>query len=286
VTHKKDPPADVTAQKNVTVRRADLSDPATLPAVCEGVEAIVHFAGVLFAPGPEKFLPTTNVEYVKNLAAAAIPAKVKKFVIVSFPHVEGESTPENPARGLPLGSPDSVHALTRLRAEQHLFSASEGTGMTAIALRAGMIYSKGVLMIDAAQRLLERRLLGVWREPTWIHLISLPDFNECVRAALEKEGVSGVFNCGDDAPMTLQEFLDRAAERWKFPRPWRAPRWSFFFAGSCVELCARIFGTPAPLTRDFIRIGMASYCMDTTRMKAELLPRLAHPTLEAGIALL
>lgn len=286
MVHRKDPPADVVAQKNVTIRWADLADPKTLPAACAGVDAIVHFAGVLFAPGPENFLPATNVGYVKNLVAAALAAGVKKFIIVSFPHVEGESTPERPARGLPLGAPDSVHALTRLRAEQHLFSACEGAGMTAIALRAGMIYAKGVLMIDAARWLMERRLLGVWRRPTWIHLIALPDFCECVRATFENEGASGIYNCGDDAPTTLQEFLDRAAVHWKAPMPWRAPRWSFFFAARCVETYAKLFGTAAPLTRDFVRIGMASYCMETTRMKADLLPQLAYPTLSEGIVLL
>lgn len=44
--------------------------------------------------------------------------------------------------------------------------------------------------------------------------------------------------------------------------------------------------TRAPLTRDFLRIGMASYVMDTSRMKAELLPVLQYSTLDQGIRLL
>jgi hypothetical protein len=40
------------------------------------------------------------------------------------------------------------------------------------------------------------------------------------------------------------------------------------------------------LTRDFIKIGMVSSVADTTRMKRELLPRLAYPSLTAGIELL
>ena len=38
--------------------------------------------------------------------------------------------------------------------------------------------------------------------------------------------------------------------------------------------------------RDFIRIGMASSVADTSRMKRELLPRLAYPTLREGLSLL
>jgi hypothetical protein len=57
-------------------------------------------------------------------------------------------------------------------------------------------------------------------------------------------------------------------------------------AAWCVEAYALIFRTASPLTRDFIRIGMASYVSDTTRMRAELLPRLLYPSLTEGIELL
>ena len=37
--------------------QADLADPRTLPPLLAGVDVVVHFAGVLFAPRPERFLP-------------------------------------------------------------------------------------------------------------------------------------------------------------------------------------------------------------------------------------
>jgi hypothetical protein len=40
------------------------------------------------------------------------------------------------------------------------------------------------------------------------------------------------------------------------------------------------------LTRDFIKIGMASSVADTSRMKRELFPQLAYPSLQQGLALL
>ena len=45
---------------NVEVVRADLGDRPTLVPAVRGADVIVHFAGVLFAPRPEKFLPITN----------------------------------------------------------------------------------------------------------------------------------------------------------------------------------------------------------------------------------
>jgi nucleoside-diphosphate-sugar epimerase len=284
--HHKRPAHEIAAHPRVVVYPADLGQIETLYPPCEGTDCIVHFAGRLFAPQPERFLPETNVTYVKNLVSAAQASGVGKFILISFPHVEGESTPENRARESLDGTPESVHARTRLEAERHLFAASEHAEMVPVALRAGMIYAKGVLMIEAAHRLLERRLLGVWRQPTWIHLISLPDFLSCVAAAIEGPEVRGIYNLGDEAPLTLQEFLDRAALRWGTRKPWRAPAWTFYLAAWCVETYARIFRTASPLTRDFIKIGMASYVADTTRMKAELMPQLSYPSLDQGIELL
>ena len=264
---------------NAEIVRADLGDPATLAGVCDGVDCIVHFAGILFAPQPEKFLPTTNVRYVKNLISAALAAGVKKFVLISFPHVEGETTPERHATDRMDGTPDSVHARTRLEAERCVLARMPEP----VILRVGMIYGHGVLMIDAARWLAERRLLAVWRQPTWIHLLSLPDFLEATTAAIENPTARGIYNLGDDHPMTLQEFLDAACAHWGCRSPWRAPRWMFPCAGAACEAFATLCRMRAPLTRDFIRIGVASYAMDTTRMKKELLPRLKYPSLQTEI---
>lgn len=285
--HKHEPPRDITQNSDVTIFQADLAQPATLEAPCAGTDCIVHFAGVLFAPRPEKFLPETNTQYLRNMVDAALAAGVRKFILVSFPHVEGESTPDRPARGvMPSEEPGSAHARTRLAAERQLFQAAAGTTMAPVALRPGMIYSRGVLMIDAARWACRHRLLAVWRRPTWIHLLSLPDFLAATQAAIDKPDAEGVYNLGDDHPLTLQEFLDTAASRWGCRRPWRLPAPLFYTAGALTELFAAIARTRAPLTRDFIRIGMASYFMDTARMKQELLAELEFPTLTEGVTLL
>jgi len=284
--HHKELPADIAASPNVSVHRADLENPAALSDPCAGIDCIVHFAGLLFAPRPEKFLPKTNVGYVRNLLAAALAAGVRKFILISFPHVEGESFPDKPATGRLGGNPTSVHAQTRLAAEQHLFEACAGRAMVPVSLRVGTIYGRGVLMVEAARWLLQYDLLAVWKEPTWVHLLALPDFLTCVTAAIERDDTSGIYNLADDRPLTLQEVVDTLAIHWGFRKPWRCPRWSFYVAGWCCETFALLFRTSSPLTRDFIKIGMVSHVCDTSRMKKELLPKLAFPTLKQGLVLL
>jgi nucleoside-diphosphate-sugar epimerase len=284
--HHRELPFSIADAPNASVVRADLADPKTLTDVCRSIDCVVHFAGVLFAPRPEGFLPRTNLGYVQNLVAAAQSERVRKFILISFPHVEGETSPDKPAASRLDGQPNSVHAQTRLAAEKHLFTACANTNMVPVALRAGMIYGRGVLMIEAARWLLRRRLMAVWREPTWEHLLALPDFLKAVTAAIEGAHVSGVYNVADDQPLTLQEFLDTVAVHWGYPKPWRCPRWMFPLAGASCEMVASILGTKSPLTRDFIKIGMVSSVADTSRMKRELLPHLAYPSLKQGLALL
>lgn len=284
MVHRRPLPFDARSLPSVSVRTADLAAPETLGPACEGVDCIVHVAGTLFAPRPETFLHRTNTEYVKNLLAAAREAGVRKFLLVSFPHVEGETTPKSPAMDRLDGAPTSVHARTRLAAEKHLFEECGGH-LTPVVLRAGLVYGRGVLMIEAARWLLRRRLLAVWRRPTWTHLLALPDFLRGVVAAIENDA-RGIYNLADDRPLLLQEFLDTIADHWSCPRPWRVPEWSVFAAAAGCELFGSVFGTAAPLTRDFVQIGMTSSVADTSRMKRELLPRLEYPTLREGLSLL
>jgi hypothetical protein len=146
-----------------------------------------------------------------------------------------------------------------------------------------MVYGRGVLMIEAARWLARRRLLAVWRDPTWIHLVSTIDCLRAIETAVSRPGVEGIYHVGDEKPVTLQDFLDRGCGVWGYPRPHRLPLWMIDTAAGLCELFAMVARTPSPLTRDFIRIGRVSYWGDTRRTRTELLPHLEHPTLDEGL---
>src|SRR5436309_8132905 len=114
-------PQDLAQATNVHPVKADLSDSATLPPAVTGADVIVHFAGRLFAPRPERFLPETNTRWFSNLLTAGLEAKVGRIILISFPHVEGPTSVTQPATGRLDGKPISVHARTRLEEERLLF---------------------------------------------------------------------------------------------------------------------------------------------------------------------
>lgn len=286
MVHRTPLPADLASAPGVTAVAADLADPTTLPKVVSGAEVVVHFAGRLFAPRPERFLPETNVRWFRNLLEACLRAPVRRLILVSFPHVEGPTTVEHPATGRLDGHPVSVHAQTRLKEERLLMEHTRGTRTTPVVLRLGMVYGRGVLMIEAARWLARHRLLSVWRDPTWIQIVSVADFLQAAEAAVARQGISGIYHIGDEKPVTLQHFLDEACRCWGYRTPWRLPVWIIYAAAQLCEAFALLARGPSPLTRDFIRIGRVSYWGDTRRARAELIPVLRYSTLESGLATL
>jgi nucleoside-diphosphate-sugar epimerase len=286
LVHKTDLPPDLASSPSVTAYRADLANPETLQPACADADCIVHLAGVLFAPRPEEFLPRTNIGFVQNLLSAARQSAVRKFILTSFPHVEGETTPDHPATDRLDSSTDVIHFRTRLGAERLLLERCEGTSITPVILRAGIVYGQGIKLIEAARRLLRYRFLAIWRKPTWIHLVALPDFLTAVLAAIENESARGIYNVCDDKPTTVQEFLDQFAAHLGCRKPWRLPKWMFYTAAVSCETMAWLFRAKAPLTRDILKAGTTSAVADNSRMKRELLPRLAYPTFDVGISLL
>jgi NAD dependent epimerase/dehydratase family enzyme len=128
--------------------------------------------------------------------------------------------------------------------------------------------------------------MATWRKPTWIHLLALPDFLRIIHIAIERENLFGVYNLCDDQPMLLQEFLDRLADHWHYPKPTRLPESAFHAAAYLCETFAAVFRTATPLNRDIVQMGMTSVVADTSRMKREIVAELLYPTLDQGIALI
>jgi len=284
--HRRPLPPDIARAPNVTGVPADLSDPRTLSHALRGVDVVVHFAGVLFAPRPERFLPETNTRWFSNLLDAALGAAVSRVILISFPHVEGPTSVEHPATGRLDRQPISVHARTRLEEERLLLRRTGGTATTPVVLRLGAIYGRGILMVEAARWLARRRLLCVWRDPTVMQLLSTADYLCAVQAAIFKPGVRGIYHVGDEQPVTLQQFLDEACRVWGYAKPVRVPFWLIYLAAGVCEAGAMVARTRSPLTRDFVRLGRVSHWGETRRAREELIPELQYPTLTAGLSTL
>jgi nucleoside-diphosphate-sugar epimerase len=283
--HTRALPFDLPQGANAEIIQADLNEPSSLHSVCKDIDCIVYLAGVLFQPRPETFLHRTNTVFVQNIVDAALASGVRKFILVSFPHIEEATTPEVRATGRLDVEPKSIHARTRLEAEKYLFRACKNKIMQPLVLRAGVVYGRGVKLTEAARWLMRKRILAVWRKPTWVHLLALPDLLMLIEHSITRDNLSGIYNLCDDRPLLIQEFLDRLAAHWGYQKPWRLPAFAFYWAASLCETGAIFLHTGTPLTRDIVDMAMTSVVADTARMKQELMPQLAYPTLDQGLTI-
>ena len=284
--HRTPLPQDLLAAPNVRAVKSDLAEPKTITPAVEDAGVIVHFAGRLFAPRPETFLRETNTRWFSNIVDAAVGAKVGRVILASFPQVEGPTSVDRPATGRLDRTPISVHAQTRLEEERLLFDRTRQSSTMPVVLRFGMIYGRGILMVEAARWLALRRLLCVWRQPTLLQLLSTADFLRASERAIVKDGVRGIYHVGDDRPVTVQHFLDQACRVWGCRPPTRVPYPLIRTAAALCELGAAIARTPSPLTRDFVQLGRVDHWGDTRRAREELIPQLTYPTLESGLSTL
>ena len=193
---------------------------------------------------------------------------------------------EQPATGRLDRDPISVHARTRLEEERMLIARTEGTATVPVILRLGVVYGRGILMVEAARWLARRRLLCIWPEPTLCQFLSTEDYLRASEAAIVNPGARGIYHVGDDQPVTVQQFLDDACRVWGYPRPIRVPYPAIYAAASLCEGFAMVAGTPSPLTRDFVRLGRVPHWGDTSRARRELIPALSYPSIETGLSTL
>jgi len=114
----------------------NLTDAASLRKACEGVDCVVHLAGIAHINEAKKdCLHKINVNGTKLLINAAIASKVKKFVLVSS-SLAVES----------MGDPDSsaAYGATKLMAEKLIMDEHVKGNIVGVVLRPANVYGLGM----------------------------------------------------------------------------------------------------------------------------------------------
>ena len=234
-------------------------------------------------PRPERFLPTTNTRWFSNLLEAALHAGVRRVILISFPHTEGPTTPDHPATGRLDRTPISAHARTRLEEERLLLRRTQGTATEPVILRLGMVYGRGILMVEAARWLAKRRLLGVWRHPTGIHLISTADYLTATAAAALRPNIRGIYHLGDDSPSPSSTSSTAPATPGASATPGACPSGSSNSPPPSPNSAPPSSANPPPSPATSSTSDASPTTATPPRARTDLIPTLRYPTLEQGL---
>ncbi|KNZ30691.1 MAG: hypothetical protein AD742_21570 [Methylibium sp. NZG] len=139
---------------NQTLHVADLVDPATLPALVDGVDAIVHFAGY---PREAEWpvLLDANIRTVIHLWEAAAAAGVQRIVYASSNHAVGYYARSERIDHRAPPRPDSRYGVTKVFMEATASLYADKCGLRAMGVRIGY----------CGPEPLEARMLSHWVHP-------------------------------------------------------------------------------------------------------------------------
>jgi uronate dehydrogenase len=146
------PPADLGAHEKF--KPAELSDPAQVEAICEGVDGILHFGG-FSVEGPWDNILQSNIIGCYNLFEAARKKGVKRIVFASSNHAMG-FYPRHHRIGTDVTPrPDSRYGVSKVFGEAVGALYADKHGLAVTCIRIGNFGDKP----------LDHRRLAIWLKP-------------------------------------------------------------------------------------------------------------------------
>jgi nucleoside-diphosphate-sugar epimerase len=209
--------------------RVDLFDADAVRRVVGGAEVVMHLATnvpPLRRMSKPRAWETHNrlrAEATRILVDAARAAGASRFVkeSVTFVYPDGgdrwvrEETP--PAGDVALLEPTLEGERTALR-------FADG-GRAAVVLRFASFYGPGARYVDEALRMARWRMALAAGAPTgYLSAIHTEDVASAAVAAIEAP--TGIYNVGDDEPLTKRDYVDAFAGAFGLPRLHLLPAWA------------------------------------------------------------
>lgn len=215
----------------------DLLDPQSLLEACQGINVVVHLAGIAHVSvGQDAAAQQIIVEGTRNLLAAAIVNKVRRLVYVSSSLAQ--------AAGDNRGDV-TVYGRHKQAAEKLLLEADARGAIEVVIVRPVNIYGPGMkgniaTMISLVRR---NRLPPLPALATRLSLVSVGDVVQALKLAIVHQQAIGKVYLVTDGQEYQIEALEKAiyaALGKQFPR-WRTPR-VVLFAAACLAEFGRFAG--------------------------------------------
>lgn len=257
---------------------ADLTRPQDLPALLDGVDAVVHCAALSTLWGRWEDLRRTNVDASARLAAACAQRGIR-LVYIGSPSIYNRAVHDDPTWGTAARPvPESLRVGPRFDsdyAKSKWFAelAVSRSYPAACILRPRGLYGPGdaSIMPRVIAALQAGRLPRLVDGDVLTDLTHVDNAAHAVRLAVESD-ISGPVNIADGDPIAVWASIDQVADALGVARPGRrmaARPVELVAAGT--EQVARILRRGEPrLTATGIRLLTRGLRLDLTRARTEL----------------
>lgn len=248
---------------------ADVTRPESIRSALEGVDLVVHGAGVTKAPDEDTYF-RVNTEGTLSFAKAAASAGVSRFVFVSSLAARGPDPGDSEPGAHPPDSPESAYGMSKLTAEERLSAFSDQ--MDVIILRPGGVYGPRDTDMLPLFRMAGRGYLTVPAEETLLQPVYVGDVAEAVIRSLHAEAGPGPYPVVGAERRSWPEVAEILGEAMGRPlRTYRIPSRILVAAGAVLELVARVTRRPPALDRRRARdLALRRWTADPTAAERAL----------------
>lgn len=226
---------------------ADVTDPDAVREALEGVDVVVHGAGITKAPDEEAYF-RVNTEGTLSFAKAAVASGVRRFVFVSSLAARGPDRTGGAGSGDGADAPESAYGMSKLTAEERLSGFSDR--MDVIILRPGGVYGPRDTDMLPLFRMASTGHLVVPAEETLLQPVYAGDVAEAVLRSLDADAPPGPYPVVGESRHTWDEvagFLGDAVGRDL--RIHRIPSKVLVAGATVMEWAARLTRRPPALDR-------------------------------------
>ena len=263
----------------IEARCGDVTRPETLPPALDGVDVVVHLAGLLHVVDPPPSLTEAyrrvNDEGTANLVRACEAAGVARLVYTSTIAVYGRTRPGAPAltEASPC-APDTAYAVTKLAGERHVLGATASGHPMGVVLRLAAVY--GARVKGNYRRLVQSIARG-WYVPvgtghnrrTLVHEADVGD--AVVLAATHPAAPGGTFNVTDGHVHQVRDIVAAIAyATGRRPPRVHVPVAIATAGASVLEVVAGLAGRKAPINRTMLAKLLEDIAVDGAHARGRL----------------
>jgi len=122
---------------NVQIEQADLMDLSVCSELCEGIDIVIHLAGIVDPISESDEILETNIKTTKNIFKAAVKAKCKRIIFASSAQtIESYPTDIQVNKNM-LVKPKNIYGVSKCFGEALAAYHSYNNGISAVCLRIG-----------------------------------------------------------------------------------------------------------------------------------------------------
>ena len=250
----------------------EFDEPGVLERFTQGLDCVFHVAAMYREHGNRAQFERVNVEFTRQLLAAAATAGVRRFVYTSTIGVHA-SVPQVPAdEDAPL-DPQDDYQTSKLAAERVCAGFIGASAMEVCIVRPCAIYGPGdTRMLKMFRMLRSRTFFFVGNFHAHFHAVYIDDLVAGLLLCMDRPEAAGrTYIMGGPTYQLLEDYVGTAADALAVRRPWlRVPYRPLYLLAALIEAAGAVVRIQPPLHRRRVKFFKHDRGFSIARARREL----------------